>query len=343
MDMRRGIKLLLAVLVLLLALCAPAMAKVVSAGADFYYLDNANVLSEALEGEIYFSNVLLNDACGAQVVVVTLNSTGSESIDDYAYELFNSWGIGDASRKNGFLLLLAIGDDDYYALCGAGLDSKFSSGTMKTYFDRYLEDDFAAGNYESGVKKFFEAAYERIADTYNASVTTQQGIQAYQNYLNQQSQSTTSGQSGYGGWAQPQQTHGGNGLGKNLLIIILIVAVLMFLKKRRANKPSGGHTGYQTGYTAPKPSGGSGFMKWYMLSQLFKQFGNQRPQNHHSTGFYHSTPSHTSHSNSGSSLFNGLFGGGSGSGGSHRPSGGFGGARGGGGSSRGGGAGRGRR
>lgn len=336
-------KFFAALLAALFLLAAPALAKVVSPGQDFYYLDNANVLSEAMEGEIYFSNALLAEACGAEFVVVTLNTTGSESIDDYAYELFNSWKIGDASRDNGFLLLLAIGDDDYYATCGTGLQSRFTSGTLKQYFDRYLESDFASGNYEAGVKKFFEAAFERIADTYSANVTTAQGVQAYQNYLRQQSASNTgtSSHSSYGG-NRPQSRRGGLSIGHIILIAILVVVVLRFLKRRRPAKPQSGFNVFGGGQSAykPRPSGGSSFMKWYLLSQLFKSFTSSKPQNHHSSffGSGFGGSSHSSHSG-GSGFFGGFS-----SGGSSRPSGGFGGRRtGGGGSSRGGGAGRGRR
>ena len=147
----KTLRVVVIALALMIVLCAPAMAKVVSPGPDFYYLDNANVLSESLEGEIYFANKLLYDACGAQIVVVTVDTTGREAIDDYAYELFNDWGIGDAAKNNGFLLLLAIDDDDYYARTGSGIDRSFSAGTIKDYYDKYLEQDFAAKRYDAGV------------------------------------------------------------------------------------------------------------------------------------------------------------------------------------------------
>jgi len=139
---KKTIRACILALALLALLCAPALAKVVSPGPDFYYLDNAGVLSEELEGEIFFANKLLYDACGAQIVVATVDSTGREAIDDYAYEMFNSWGIGDAAKDNGFLLLLAIEDDDYYARTGSGLDRRFSASTIKEYYDAYLESDF---------------------------------------------------------------------------------------------------------------------------------------------------------------------------------------------------------
>ena len=316
-------------ILLLALLSASALAKVVSAGKDFYYLDDANVLSEALEGEIFFSNKLLDSACGAQVVVVTLDTTGNEPIGDYAYELFNRWGIGDSGRNNGFLLLLAIQDEDYYALCGTGLQNSFTAGALKSYYDQYLENDFAAGNYESGVKRFFEAVFERVAGTYNANVTVQQGIEAYERYI----AASGSTSAGFGGHSNAQ-----NGGGSQMLKYVAIVLVVLFLwrlLRRRRVRPS---------YSV-KPRRSNGLLKLFLISRLFRRprpsSGNlwQHAHTYRPGGFL------------GRSGGSGLFSGGSrrssggGFSGTHTGSGrssGFGGARGGGGRTSGGGAGRGR-
>ena len=352
MKFRRSLRVLLAAAILLALLCAPALAKVVSAGTDFYYLDNANVLSEAVEGEIFFANKLLYDACGAQIVVVTVDSTGNAAIDDYAYDLFNSWGIGDAAKNNGFLLLLAIEDDDYYARTGSGLDSKLSGGTIKSYYDEYLEADFAAKNYEAGVKKFFEAVFERIATTYSADVTVEDGIAMYRDYVAQNEAAQ-----GYGGY-NGSRRNGANvdreydedfdedekiGMGFMLFIVLLIVLIVVVSKGRRARRRMGvmpppppppsafgyvpTRTVYHTatrrptsiGRSAPPRSGGS-------------VFGGGSSMSRASSGVSRSTGS--SRSSFGSSSRSSF-------GGSSRSSG-FGGGGGGGGRSSGGGAGRGR-
>ena len=340
MRIGRIFRLGVATLLMFALMCAPALAKVVSAGPDFYYLDKANVLSEALEGEIYFSNKLLCDACGAQIVVVTLDSTGREAIDDYAYELFNDWGIGDAAENNGFLLLLAIEDDDYYARTGSGLDRRFSASTIKSYYDKYLEADFAAKNYEAGVQKFFEAVFERVADTYNAKVTVQDGIAAYREYA-----AANSGAEGYGGYTGSRRSaavnddygryderDSGFGLGIVVFVVLLILLIVLLSKGRRARRrvgimpppppPPGGlgyrptRTVYHTGFTAP-PRRTSGWASGGGASR--SSFGGGT----------------SSRSSFGGGASRSSFGGGG-------HSSGFGGGHGGGGRSSGGGAGRGR-
>lgn len=181
--MKRFLACLLAALMLIAPVGALA-ANVVKAGEDFYYLDQANVLSEATEGEIYFANQLLAEACGAQIVIAALNDIGRADIADYAADMGDDWGIGDASEQNGFLLLMTISDENYYAITGRGLYGIFPASTLNQLFDRYLETDFAKGDYDAGARKFFEAVYERIADYYNLTITPQDGVEAYQAYLN---------------------------------------------------------------------------------------------------------------------------------------------------------------
>ena len=343
MRLRKALHIALAAALLLMLCCAPAMAKTVSPGKDFYYLDNANVLSEAMEGEIFFSNKLLYDACGAQIVVVTVDTTGRDAIDDYAYDLFNNWGIGDVSKNNGFLLLLAIEDDDYYALPGSGLDSRFSAGTIKSYYDKYLESDFAAKNYEAGVKKFFEAVFERIADTYSVDVTVDQGVAAYREYVAQNDAAQD-----YGGYNGTRRVDANSydwdddsndekiGFGAIIFVVLLVVLIVLLSKGRRARR--------RVGVMPPPPPpprivGGVGYRPTRTV--------------YHGSGFL-SSPTRSSGwlggfssgSSRSSSSSRSSFGGSSSSrssfGGSSSRSSGFGGGSGGGGGSRGGGAGRGR-
>ena len=354
MSMKRLFRLCVATLALLTLLCAPALAKVASPGPDFYYLDQANVLSEETKGEIFFSNQLLQEACGAQMVVVTVKSTGSQAIDDYTYELANSWGVGDSAKDNGFVLLLAIDDDDYYAICGTGLQSKFSSGTLKSYYDQYLETDFAAKRYDAGVKKFFEAAFKRVADTYNANVTTAQGIAAYQAWVAEGESAPMVGVSG-GGYGGGQTTdwdarNSREESDNNMIVLIVFLFMLIILMKvarfsRRRRATYGGSGIFpifiNTRRTPPPPPPG------HMPGPGGVRGGAPSGGYRSSSGWGSLGGSYRSSSSSGSSSgFGGLFGSGSSRsfGSSSRSSGSrsFGSSRGGGGSFRGGGAGRGR-
>lgn len=78
---------------------------VITPNANFYVKDDANVLSNETENYIVQTNTDLEQKTGAQIVVVTIPSLEGESIEEYANELFRTWGIGSKEKNNGLLLL----------------------------------------------------------------------------------------------------------------------------------------------------------------------------------------------------------------------------------------------
>lgn len=121
-----------------------------------YVLDEADVISDSTERYINEKNNALAEACGAQIVFVTVDFTGNYSTHDYAYEIFNTWGIGDKKANNGMLYVLVIGAEDYYALPGSGVLDVLSGGSLDRILSDYMEPDFAAGDYDAAVRATFD-------------------------------------------------------------------------------------------------------------------------------------------------------------------------------------------
>ena len=167
--MKKPGAVLLVVLVLVL-MAVPAFAVALPDAPTGYVYDGANVLSSSTESYIERTGSALAEACGAEVVVATVDFTDGEDIADYAYDLFNKWGIGDKKANNGLLILLSIGAEDYYAEPGVGLTDVFTGGVLDAMLYDYLEDDFAAKEYDSGVKKVYARAVEILEDHYNVRI-----------------------------------------------------------------------------------------------------------------------------------------------------------------------------
>ncbi|MBO7385810.1 MAG: TPM domain-containing protein [Clostridia bacterium] len=140
---------------------------------EFYYYDTANVLNEETEAVIYYNNEALYKACGAQIVVAAIPTTGRDTTENYAYKLMSSWGVGDKKKDNGFLLLLAIDDDDYYMVRGTGTNAILTPGQLGDLLYNYLEEDFAAKDYSAGVQKVFEQTFKKLVSYYNLNLAYQ--------------------------------------------------------------------------------------------------------------------------------------------------------------------------
>ena len=135
-----------------------------------YALDKSGVLSSETENHIARYNQYLAESCGAQICVVTIPTmdyVGYDDIENYAYDLFNAWGIGDKDEENGVLLLLVTDDELCWCLQGEGLEDTLSSSAISDILTENMQDDFYAGEFDSGTKKTFDALYRRLCAIYS--------------------------------------------------------------------------------------------------------------------------------------------------------------------------------
>ena len=135
-----------------------------------YALDKSGVLSSETEGHIARYNQYLAESCGAQICVVTIPTmdyVGYDDIENYAYDLFNAWGIGDKDEENGVLLLLVTDDELCWCLQGEGIEDTLSSSAISDILTENMQDDFYAGEFDSGTQKTFDALYRRLCAIYS--------------------------------------------------------------------------------------------------------------------------------------------------------------------------------
>lgn len=253
---------LLAVLVLVL-MAVPAFAAALLDAPTGYVYDGANVLSSSTESYIERTGSALAEVCGAEVVVATVDFTDGEDIADYAYDLFNKWGIGDKKENNGLLILLSIGAEDYYAEPGVGLTDVFTGGVLDAMLYDYLEDDFAAKEYDSGVKKVYARAVEILEDHYNVSYSTGTTNNANANTNYNYANNNTSGGILYGFQRFFSRVWRFFFV---VLFVILIIALSVLRPRRRyyrrgwgAPPPPPPMGGFWRGPRPPRGPGGPGF------------------------------------------------------------------------------------
>jgi uncharacterized protein len=125
--------------------------------------DYAGVLSDSTESYIQNYSQKLADEHSACIMVVTVDFV-TGTIEDYARAIFNQWQLGDAELNNGVLLLLSIGDDDYYMMIGRGLENSFPIADIQDLLDNYLEPYFADQEYDQGVRLVYEHTYSYLVD-----------------------------------------------------------------------------------------------------------------------------------------------------------------------------------
>lgn len=162
---------LTAALLLCLSLALPAFA-IVEPSESFYCADYANVLSDSTEQMICVYNGALEWEChGAQIVVVTVDYLDGMGCDEYAYQLFNDWGVGSGEYNNGMLLLLATRENKAWLAYGLGFQSRLSTKDVNRMLNKYFWKDFDAGKYDSAVSRLFKELVKWYDGVYSTNIS----------------------------------------------------------------------------------------------------------------------------------------------------------------------------
>ena len=136
--------------------------------------DHADILSDETEQYVNDVSIKLSDACGAQIGVYTLDELlGSTTMEGFAYDVFNAWGLGSDDLDNGVLLLLAPNEadgGDYYIMRGDGLESQLSFSTLGSLLDEYMEPYWVNGDYDTGTQKTVQALANRLCSIYGVTL-----------------------------------------------------------------------------------------------------------------------------------------------------------------------------
>lgn len=189
----------------------------------FYVNDFANVLTQETINHINQKSRFLDDKTGAQLVVSIVDFTDGIDIDKYAMDMFNQWGIGDPVQNNGILLLLVIGEEDYFAATGDGIDNIITDAQLDRLLMSYLEPNFALGNYDLGVLQAYNAIFSVLEGFYNVS---------FENYIpyNATNNATSPSNAPLQNTAtQPTNTNNNSFFSYLYLLIIFIFIVPFFL------------------------------------------------------------------------------------------------------------------
>jgi uncharacterized protein len=145
------------VVLLLLALGLAASAIVQGVALDFPPLtgrvvDRAGLLSERDQAEVDAALARLEQATGDQLVVVTLRSLQGQPIEDFGYQLGRHWGIGQAGKDNGALLIVAPEERAVRIEVGYGLEGELTDALSRTIIESGILPHFRQGDFAAGIK-----------------------------------------------------------------------------------------------------------------------------------------------------------------------------------------------
>ena len=141
------------ILVLLLLGAGPGFAAGYPEARDPFLNDFAGLASPSDAATLRRELAGLRRETGIQAVVVSvprLAGLPGGSIEDFATGLFNHWGVGDAARNDGLMLLVARDDRRIRIEVGEGYGDRLDA-PMKQVIDGTITPLFRAGRFSEGL------------------------------------------------------------------------------------------------------------------------------------------------------------------------------------------------
>ena len=86
-----------------------------------------------------------------EIAVVTISSLDGDTIENYANELFNEWGIGKKGEDNGVLILISKNDRKMRIEVGYGLEPSLTDAQSFWIINKVMTPAFKQENYYEGV------------------------------------------------------------------------------------------------------------------------------------------------------------------------------------------------
>jgi len=207
---------------------------------ELYVQDFYDVLSEEQEQEIEALGQNLENATSAQIVVMTVESLEGQDVATYAVDVMRGYGIGDAEKDNGVLLILEmdpnkVGNRDVYIGVGYGLEGALPDGKVGRILSDYTNPLLEQGDVPGAILSTYQLLYNQVATEYgwDGELATPQE-------------------------PSPLSGSGGGGFSLPTIIVIVVVIYLIITTMRGGGGGTGSGSGRRRNRTGMFGSGGLG-------------------------------------------------------------------------------------
>jgi uncharacterized protein len=172
---------------------------------DIYVQDFAKVLSQTEVEEIRSLGRTVEDQTTAQISVLTVDTIGENTIEEYSNEAFRQYGIGNETQNNGVLLVIAVTDRLIRIEVGYGLEGRIPDGKAGRILDEHALPFLQNDQHNKAIVETYKALANEVLAEYGKD----------------------------GGLATPekhgQPSTGDEGLSVPAWLLIIIIIVVVFL------------------------------------------------------------------------------------------------------------------
>ncbi len=124
--------------------------------------DGASIIPDEVEAGIDTKLRALSKETGKTLVVATVPSLDGQEIEEYAVKLFETWGIGDAEKDEGALILVAPNERRTRIEVGLGSEGILPDALAGRIIDQQMIPRFKAGDFGGGIASAADSVAEQL-------------------------------------------------------------------------------------------------------------------------------------------------------------------------------------
>lgn len=116
-------------------------------------VDEAHILPASAVADLESKLADLESRSGIQLVVATVSSLDGQEIEPYTNALFRTWKLGDKTKNNGALLLVAPNQKRVRIEVGYGLEGTLTDALSKVIIANAIAPRFKTGDFAGGITR----------------------------------------------------------------------------------------------------------------------------------------------------------------------------------------------
>lgn len=132
-------------------------------------MDHAGILSQATVEQLESSLKQFEAETSNQISVYTTPSLHDETIEDVSIQIFDEWKLGQKTKNNGVLLIIAPNERKMRIAVGRGLEGALTDIQAKHIIRNQLRPSFQSGDMDGGVTAGVNAIMATIRGEYTPS------------------------------------------------------------------------------------------------------------------------------------------------------------------------------
>jgi uncharacterized protein len=133
--------------------------------------DFAGVIDQSTHQQLTLLLQELKDKTGAEIAIVTVETTQPLTVFDYAMKIAEAWKPGAKGKDNGVVFLVAAKDHKMFIVTGYGVEGVLPDGKVGEIQDEYIVPYFKRGDYARGILAGVQVMADLIAREYGVRLT----------------------------------------------------------------------------------------------------------------------------------------------------------------------------